>query len=81
MYPSLQKSQYHSSITVDVQVNGVPLVMELDTGAAYSIIPKDALEKLFPNARLEDVDLSLATYTGERLKVLGQLSVQVQYEV
>ena len=61
-------------------MNGVPLVMELDAGAAYSIIPKDALEKLFLNARLEDIDLSLATYTGERLKVLGQLSVQEQYE-
>ena len=69
------KDTAERSITVDVLVNGVPLVMELDTRAAYSIIPKDALEKLFPNARLEDVDLSLATYTGERLTVLGQLSV------
>ena len=46
------KDTAERSITVDVEVNGVPLVMELDTGAAYSIIPKDALKKLFPNARL-----------------------------
>ena len=63
------------SIKVDVQVNGVPLVMELDTGAAYSIISKDSRKSLFPNAKLKDIDLPLATYTGERLNVLGQMSV------
>ena len=29
---------------------------------------------------LTEVDLSLATYTGKRLKVLGQVCVQVEYE-
>jgi hypothetical protein len=74
------KDTAERSIKVDLQVNGVPLVMELDTGAAYSIIPKDAWEQLLSDVELEDVDLSLATCTGERLNVLGQLSVQVQYE-
>ena len=54
-------------------MNGFPLVMELDTGAAYSIISKDAWKWLFPGVTLEDVDLPLATYTFERLNVLGQL--------
>ena len=61
-------------------MNGIPLVMELDTGAAYSIISEDSWKSLFPNAKLEDIDLPLATYTGESLNVLGQMSVQVQYE-
>ncbi|MGJ8945886.1 hypothetical protein AB9K17_23630, partial [Salmonella enterica subsp. enterica serovar Kentucky] len=56
------------------------LVMELDTGAAYSIISEETRKRLFPSLTLEDVDLPLATYTGERLKVLGKVSVQVQYE-
>ena len=71
------KDTAERSIQVDVQVNSVPLVMELDTGAAYS---KDTWKRLFPNLSLEDVDLPLATYTGERLNVLGQLSALVQYQ-
>ena len=55
------KDTAEHSIKVDVEVNSVPLVVELDTGAAYLIIPKDAWEKLFLNVTLEDVDLSLAT--------------------
>ena len=74
------KDTAEHSIQVDVQVNGVPLVMELDTGAAYSIISEETRKRLFPNLMLEDVDLPLVTYTGERLNVLGQMSVQVQYE-
>ena len=69
------KDTAEHSIKVDVQVNSVYLVIELDTGAAYSIISKDTWKRLLPNLSLEDVDLLLATYTGERLNVLGQLSV------
>ena len=68
------------SIRIDVKVNGVPIVMELDTGAAYSIISKEIWERSLPTLTLAEVDLSLATYTGERLKVLGQVCVQVEYE-
>ena len=39
------KDTAERSIKVDVEVNSVPLVVELDTGAAYLIIPKDAWEK------------------------------------
>ena len=66
------------SITVDLQVNGIPLVMELDTGAAVSIISKQTWKRLFPNLALEDIDLPLATYTGERMKILRQIRVRVE---
>ena len=74
------KGSTELSIKLEVQVNSVPIVMELDTGAAYSIISKETWKKSLPALRLEEADLSLATYTGERLKVLGQVTVQVEYE-
>ena len=68
------------SIKLEVQVNSEPIIMELDTGAAYSIISKETWKKSLPALTLEEADLPLATYTGERLKVLGQATVLVEYE-
>ena len=36
-------------ITVDVQANGKLLTMQLDTGAAVSVISEDAQRRMFPN--------------------------------
>ena len=68
------------SIKVDVHVDTVPVTMELDTGAVYTIISKETWKRLFPTMDLEEVDLPLVTYTGERLTVIGQAFVQVEYE-
>ena len=68
------------SIKVDVHVDTVPVTMELDTGPAYTIISKETWKRLFPMMDLEEVDLPQVTCTGERLTVLGQAFVQVEYE-
>lgn len=66
-------------ITVDVQVNGKFLTMELDTGAAVSVISEDAQRRLFPATALKRTSVVLRTYTGEPIRVAGQLDVEVQY--
>ncbi|KAK8764401.1 hypothetical protein V5799_032992 [Amblyomma americanum] len=38
------------SMQIQVFVNGVPLVMELDTGASVSIIGEDEFNAMFPGA-------------------------------
>ena len=67
------------SITVDVLVNGRPLGMELDTGAAVSILSEKMRPALFADLKLRRSTLRLKTYTEEQMHVTGQLHVAVQY--
>ena len=67
------------TIHVEIAVNKIPLIMEVDTDAAVSLLSEDTLKSKFPEARLQPATVQLKTYTGEPLEVLGELSVEVQY--
>ena len=54
--------------------------MELDTGAEVSIISEKTREEIFPEEKLQPLDIKLKTYTNEPMKVTGILNVKVQYE-
>ena len=60
-------------------VNGRSLPMELDTGASVSIISQEALTKFLPSTQPKPSDIILRTYSGERLKVVGEVYVSVEY--
>ena len=66
-------------ITVELQVEGKALPMELDTGAVFSIVSEHTRKDIFPNLRLHKSRILLKTYTDERISVLGELHVHVQY--
>ena len=53
--------------------------MEVDTGAFLSIMSKETLNKEYSNQTLQPTIISLRTYTGEFLTVLGTLEVQVEH--
>ena len=53
--------------------------MEVDTGAAVSIISDSTRRKLFPLLKLHKSQLILKTYTDEQMQIVGQLNVRVQY--
>ena len=53
--------------------------MELDTGAAVSIISEKTRQALFADMTLRRSTLRLKTYTEEQMQVTGQLHVVVQY--
>ena len=53
--------------------------MELDTGAAVSLISQKTCKETFPKVKLKRFEILLKTYTGEKLPVLGQILVQVKY--
>ena len=55
-----------------LEVNGHPLTMEIDTGAAVSLISKTTQENLFPATRLDKSSLILRTYTAEIIPILGR---------
>ena len=53
--------------------------MELDTGAAISIISEETRKTLFADQKLRESSLVLKTYTGEPMQLVGQLNVWVKY--
>jgi Aspartyl protease len=72
------KNVYKSSpILISVQINGKDLSMELDTGSAISAISLSCYKQLFGKDKLEDTDLVLTSYTGERIIPIGVLAVQI----
>ena len=66
-------------LRADVTIDGTPLTMEIDTGAAVSLISERQQKVMFPNATLDKSRVELKTYTGERITVAGELKVQVRY--
>lgn len=60
-------------------VNNKPLVMELDTGAAVSVISEQTQRRLFPQTTLKPTSVLLRTYTAEPMTVAGEMTVNVQY--
>ena len=72
-----------------ITINGVPTPMELDTGAAYSVITQITYQRIAQQKGVSDLepsDLKLRSYSGQLIKVLGQLPVVVthgekQYEL
>ena len=69
--------------TTSVVVAGTTLSMEVDTGAAVTLISKNTYEKSWPQdeaPQLQDAHLNLRTYTGEKLPILGSASVTVEYK-
>ena len=53
--------------------------MEVDTGAAVSIISNQTRRSLFPDIELRKCAIVLKTYTEEAMEVIGQLNVRVTY--
>ena len=66
-------------ITVNVTVNDVPVTMEVNTGAAVSVMSHQQQQKLFPQAQLHPSQVVLHTYIAE-VAVVGILPVRVAYE-
>ena len=69
-------------ITAEVLVNGSNLRMEIDTGAAVSLISEATYFQLWAGncgPKLEPSALKLRTYSGEELKLVGKAAVKVTY--
>ena len=66
-----------SSINIDLKVNNTEVVMELDTGVSLTIMSEKIQQKKLPQIELQPSAVTLTTYSGEQLKVLGQAQVKV----
>lgn len=65
---------------VELSVNDTPLCMEVDTGAAVSLISEATYRSMGdPLPRLNPTTVLLRTYSREQLAVLGSIEVAVKY--
>ena len=69
----------HPAIMVPMNVEGVQINMELDTGAAVSIINHEDYQKHFKHVKLQPVKRPLHTYAGMRLDLAGEIDVEVKH--
>ena len=63
---------------VVVNVNGADLSMEVDTGAAVSLISRRTYHSVWPahhRPQLQPSSAQLRTYSGQLIKVLGAITV------
>ena len=67
-------------LMVDVCLNGKPVRMEVDTGAAVSVMSHSCYERVRENSVLEKSELKLKTYTGEVVYPEGVGQVEVEYQ-
>ena len=62
-----------------LSLNDTPVQMEIDTGAAVTLISEVTLKSLLPHLALSEPTLKLRTYTAQPIEVLGQARVKVSY--
>ena len=67
-------------IEVMLLINGKTHQFELDTKAAVTVMSQSEFQRLLPGVVLRKSAVLLKTYLGERLTVVGDVDVQVQYE-
>ena len=61
-------------------MNNAALTMEIDTGAAVSLISRSTYESLFPDLPLTRPTVQLRTYTAQPIATVGQVRVSVGYQ-
>ena len=68
--------------TVEVKINGVPISLEIDTGAAVTVLNQSTYERTRRNkqSQLQQTTAKLKTYTGQLIPVMGIFSVEVTYD-
>eukprot|EP00731_Ephydatia_muelleri_P013358 Em0007g668a len=72
---SVFKSQDTSGTSVyrvKMEINGEMLMMEIDTGAAVSLISEDTYRKKFSKLQLTASAVRLATYTTQRIEGMSR---------
>ncbi|XP_046404180.1 uncharacterized protein LOC124169583 [Ischnura elegans] len=66
-------------IHVNLKVEGQTLMFEVDSEACVSVISQKCYELYFNHITLQPTDLLLSSYTNEKIKPIGKLSVNVEH--
>ena len=73
-------SKNRRPISLKVYLEGGPLVMELHTGSAVSVMSQGVYQEHLRHVPLKDTSMKLHTYTGEPVEPMGFCNVTVQYK-
>ena len=65
---------------VKVLINNKNVLMEIDMGAAVTLMSINEFRELFPQRQLQKSKLTLKTYTSEELQIVGETDVTVTYQ-
>ena len=77
---SVDRKSNSDIIWITPRVNGKLFQMELDTGSAVSVISKQDYTTHFGNKQLKNTNITLKTYSGEKVVPLGVFEVKVEHE-
>lgn len=69
----------NNPIKVDLCIEGILVQMELDIGAAVTLMSEASCKYLLPALKLKTSKVKLKTYTSESLQVIGETTVDVTY--
>ena len=76
----LEKPSAADPVMVEVSVNGKSVWMEVDTGAAVTVMNRANYERVEGVRQLKESSMTLKTYTGEIVRPCGVGEVEVVYQ-
>lgn len=66
-------------ILISLNINNVPCKLELNTGAAVTVIPEEIWQKDLGSIPLQKSNVTLRSYSGHSIPVYGETAVHVKY--
>ena len=81
MYKCLSPNS--NPLLVQLMIHDTSVCMEVDTGATLSIMSQNTFNSTWPNQSaptIQPTSTQLRMYTGEQIKVIGAVDVDVQYQ-
>ena len=79
LYRTGTDSMTVKTYVVSVQLGNATVNMEVDTGASRSTVSQFVYNTLLTDFPLQNTDVTLRSYSGERVPILGKISVPVKY--
>ena len=74
------KGDARAALQETVSINGIPLTLEIDTGAVVSVVGNGFYEKYLPHVPLSSFSKQLQSYSGEILATKGEILVDVEFQ-
>ena len=70
----------NDTIVVRLLIEKLPVLMEVDTGSAVTVMSETKFNKLLTGLKLQRSKSVLFTYSKEQLKLVGEVEVRVTYQ-
>ena len=76
---AIKSSKKSKPFSTKLEVEGKSLKMEVDTGASLTLVSEQTFQSHWPDATLVESRITLSSYGGESIPVLGTIDVLVKY--